>query len=152
MSLQSSGKIDKYTLSTLGFLGLSYLGFFVYRGLEISVDFSKAVTADNIEMNSKVIAWEETHKEELFVCKTIFRHISYCLQNLALLFNIFSFIRRINRLFIVCFSSIVLISLVCLIVQLTNVLNDNFKFFIYPLQGFVIQSGLIGGYIYIFKK
>ena len=49
LSLQSRGKIDRYTLATLGLLGISYLGFFVYRGLEISLEFAEAVTANNTE-------------------------------------------------------------------------------------------------------
>jgi hypothetical protein len=124
--------IDKYTLATLGFLGLSFLGFFVYRGLEIGIGFAKAINMENTNKLNEIVLWELRNKAALFYTETVFRHISYCLQNLAFLYNIFSFIRKLNSVFVSLFTLIVIVSTVCLIVQLLELMND-FNLLFYPL-------------------
>jgi len=57
LNLTEKGKIDKYILGTLICLGFSFLGFFVYRGLEIGVDFALSVT-EGTPTEEKVILWK----------------------------------------------------------------------------------------------
>lgn len=77
-SLKSTGRINTYTLGTVLCLGLSFLGFFVYRGLEISLSFAESLTL-NTSSYASLINWEESYKTSIFITKTVFRHISYCL-------------------------------------------------------------------------
>ena len=78
INLKSKGSIDKYILGTLVCLGLSFLGFFIYRGLEIGLDFALEV-AKGTPNYQKVQLWEDKNDMELTIVKTIFRHIAYCL-------------------------------------------------------------------------
>ena len=57
LNLTEKGKIDKYILGTLVCMGFSFLGFFVYRGLEIGVDFAMSIT-DGTPAEEKVIIWK----------------------------------------------------------------------------------------------
>ena len=87
----------------------------------------------------------------LFVVKTIFRHIAYCLQNMALVCNIFSFIRE-KKLFYGVTIATITVSVFLFIVQLSDVMGDDYNFMIYPVQGFLVQGLLFFGYYYVFKK
>ena len=70
---------------------------------------------------------------------------------MALVCNIFSFIRE-KKLFYATTITTITLSVVLFIVQLSDVLVDDYKYLIYPMQGFLVQGLLLFGYYYVFKK
>jgi hypothetical protein len=136
INVESKGKIDKYILGTLLCLGLSFLGFFIYRGIEIGIDFAMSVSKGTPK-EQEVLLWELKNENALFVVKTIFRHTAYCLQNMALIFNIFSFIRE-KKLFYVISLTTIIISAVLFLIQITKAMPDAYNYLLYPIQGWFI--------------
>jgi hypothetical protein len=70
---------------------------------------------------------------------------------MALVFNIFSFIRE-KKLFYGATITTITLSVILFIVQLSDVMGDDYNYLIYPVQGFLLQGLLFFGYYYVFKK
>ena len=126
VSQRKSGRTNRYTLGTFICLNLSFLGFFVYDGLNIVISFARYV-AD--EEEKKVIEkWEQDSEYERFVFSKVVRHVSYCMQNSAFILNIFSFLHkkryiRNTSLILDALKSAIFIALE---LSLENVTNENY--------------------------
>ena len=58
VSQKKSGRTNRYTLGTFICLNLSFLGFFVYDGLNIVISFTKYVAVDELE-EKEIEQWEK---------------------------------------------------------------------------------------------
>lgn len=128
-SLQTKGRIDKYAVATFVCLGLSFFNFFIYRGLDIGIDFAILVRYDSEKQ--QIIDWRARNNDLITIVSAVLRNIAYCLQNIALLVNIFSFLRNKRRLLFILSSLLVLISIIFLTMTLLAV--HNFNFYFYPI-------------------
>lgn len=81
-----------------------------------------------------------------------FRHFSYCLQNAALLINIFSFLKDKVQVLWVIMSLNITVSLFYFLMEVTDVFEEDFNFAFYPMQAFIIQPLLIYGYYHAYSK
>jgi len=126
VSQRKNGRTNKYTLGTFICLNLSFLGFFVYDGLNIVIAFAKYVADE--EEKQVIEKWEQDTKYEVFVFSKVVRHFSYCMQNSAFILNIFSFLHkkrciRNTSLIIDALKSAIFIALE---LSLENATNENY--------------------------
>jgi hypothetical protein len=94
--------------------------------------------------------WTQDNKDFLFVVQALFRHVSYCFQNMGMLLHIFSFIRHKLPLLKVLLIVNAVISISYLAINLAKVVKE-FNYLFYPMQGLIISPLQIFGYYKVYK-
>lgn len=74
--MKKNGRTDRYTLGTFVCLNLSFIGFFIYDGINILLQFLKYIA--DPEEKEKIEDWEVKNAEIMFLVSKIVRHFSYC--------------------------------------------------------------------------
>lgn len=118
LTLKNKQALDRYIIWGIFVCqGIAFVCFIVYRAVEVSIKFSIIVTANSEQ--EKIIRWREKHENEIDIVDAVFIHMGYCLQNMALVINIFSYMRHRMRLFKISLIIVIISALFLMFIDIT---------------------------------